>query len=221
MTPRTDLAPADWLRTSRLPWDRLVTFGPEGFAAYARLRFLPDPASPGQQEADAEPWPGTETELLRTLLGVLARHTSTPEHCYYALWDGWGFTVPGPSADAPHERPQTYTAARPGLAPHRVPAASALDGPLLELPHRSYALFEGEVGDLGDWGEVQRRPGWPGYAPVPAFVWPADRAWCVARDVDPHWAGIGASEQAVDELVRHPGLDVVASDPAEEPPAYR
>lgn len=66
------------------------------------------------------------------------------------------------------------------------------------------------VSDIGDWD-----------VPYPAFVWPADRAWCVAADVDPHWAGIGADTAAIDRLVADPHLDVVPADPREDQPCYR
>jgi len=56
--------------------------------------------------------------------------------------------------------------------------------------------------------------------PLPAFVWPADRAWCLTRDVDPHYAGIAASAAAIEELLAQPQLDVVLADPAEVPPHY-
>ena len=67
--------------------------------------------------------------------------------------------------------------------------------------------------------------GWPDGtrldAAEPAFVWPADRAWCVAKDVDPHWAGIGGAAALVTELTGDPRLDVVAADPTQDQPAYR
>ena len=66
---------------------------------------------------------------------------------------------------------------------------------------------------------------WPGqprlHMPDPAFIWPADHTWCVANDVDPHWAGIGADLSAIDQLLANPRLDVVAADPREEQPTYR
>jgi hypothetical protein len=91
LTLCSDLSPAGWLLTSTLPWDRLVTFGPAGFEAYARLRFLPDPAYEGQSEndADVDDKP-TAADRLRTLLQLLAAHTTTPDDCYCCLWDGWG-----------------------------------------------------------------------------------------------------------------------------------
>jgi hypothetical protein len=54
----------------------------------------------------------------------------------------------------------------------------------------------------------------------PALVWPADHAWCFVSDVDPHWAGIGASATAVEQLLADPVLDVVRADPDLPQPSY-
>ena len=61
---------------------------------------------------------------------------------------------------------------------------------------------------------------WPAEVPgyEPAFVWPADHAWCVANDVDPHWAGIGGGAPLIELLVADPCLDAVAADPAGDQP---
>jgi hypothetical protein len=50
----SDLSPANWIVTSDLPWKRLVSFGPADFAAYARVRFIPEPTHAGQQENEAD-----------------------------------------------------------------------------------------------------------------------------------------------------------------------
>ena len=50
----SDLSPADWIVASDVPWNRLVTIGPSGFAAYARVRFIPDPVREGQRESEAD-----------------------------------------------------------------------------------------------------------------------------------------------------------------------
>lgn len=66
------MSPADWIVASAVPWRRLVGFGPSGFAAYARLRYLPDPAYEGQSEADADvddDW--CDRDQLATLMQVL------------------------------------------------------------------------------------------------------------------------------------------------------
>jgi hypothetical protein len=78
------------------------------------------------------------------------------------------------------------------------------------------------VDDLADWGVPQAWLGQRGLLDVPpAFMWPADHAWCIASDVDPHWAGIGAATAAIDELLADPRLDLVPALPSEIQPAYR
>jgi len=60
------------------PWQQLVEFGhratgPPGFPAYARLRFLPDPAHGGQSENDVEPDEDSPSDTVR-LRAVLPRY---------------------------------------------------------------------------------------------------------------------------------------------------
>ncbi|MEU8820112.1 hypothetical protein [Actinoplanes sp. NPDC048796] len=178
----SDLTAADWIATSDVDWHHLLTFGPGGFAAYARLRFIPDPVRPGQQEADYEGPAGdlTDTEKMGFALETLARHTTTPEDCYFALWDGWGDAFPAPK---------------------------------VLLPEREFFLFRGPLTSYGDDGvRDDLQP--------PAFVWPADHAWCLTADVDPHWAGVGASAAAVADLLTDTRVDVVRADPAAVQPFY-
>ena len=77
---------------SALPWIRLVTFGPAGFAAYARVRFIPDPTHQGQRETEADSSASSgEVEQWRALLQLLVTETPDPSDCYFGLWEGWGF----------------------------------------------------------------------------------------------------------------------------------
>ena len=190
LTPSSDVSAADWLLAGTQPWGRLVTLGPAGFAAYARLLFLPDPTSEGQDETDAPGPKGAarESALLDLALEVLARHTSTPDACWYAVWEGW-----------------------PDLPP------ALLGRPRVAVPYRPCYLLHGTLSDCTSAHRLPgRRP-----LPDPALLWPADRAWCLTDDVDPHWAGIGGSAAAVEELLADPRLDVVRADPGEVPPRYR
>jgi hypothetical protein len=204
------------------PWQQLVGFGPEGFPAYARLRFLPDPAYEGQAEndVDVDEDAPTETAQLCAALETLTRHTRTPEDCYFCLWDGWGSDIWG-GGGARIVDWQTGTV-RPG--PQVAPAFPAVGAARTEgrQTDRAYYLFRGPVSDFDDWGAAEMWPGQPRLQmPNPAFIWPADHAWCVANDVDPHWAGIGADTSAIDQLLADPRLDVVAADPRQDQPAYR
>ncbi|HYN30798.1 MAG TPA: hypothetical protein VES95_13160 [Dermatophilaceae bacterium] len=89
LTWERDLAAADWIARSDLPWWRLVTLGPAGFGAYGRLRLLPDPTRPGQSEndAEAEDWRSAQVPVLWE---PLAGATATPEDCWFCVWEGFG-----------------------------------------------------------------------------------------------------------------------------------
>ncbi len=132
------------------------------------------------------------------LFELLAAHTRTPDDCSFALWEGWGF--------ARHVRQ---------------PAKFAITDDLRGgHPVREYFLFHGPLSDVGDWGTDFSGPG-SSTAFEPAFVWPADRAWCVANDVDPHYAGIGGDTALIEKLLDDPRVDTVVADPDRDQPAYR
>jgi hypothetical protein len=94
--------------------------------------------------------------------------------------------------------------------------------PKVVVPHRAYWLFRGRLADVGAWDSAR---GWPRqfrlHGAEPAFAWPSDRAWCVASDVDPHWAGIGGQQALITRLTTDPRLDVVPADPTKDQPLYR
>jgi hypothetical protein len=188
------VAAAALITSSELPWHQLVGLGPSGFDSYARLRFLPDPVYDGQPEIQLDQDTPSEHDMLRPTLEVLREHTTTPDDVYYCLWDGWGLDNWPPSM---------------------------LTGQRVEIPNRSYLLLHGTLSDFGDWDAVEASPGHPRFhLPDPAFIWPADQAWCIANDVDPHYAGIGATSTAVEHLLAVRGLDIVSADPRIELPHY-
>lgn len=193
LSPSPDLQAATWITDSDEDWTVLAGFGPGNLPGYVRVRILPDPEEPFTSEAEAPQVPGAldEHALLDVILDVLGRHTTTPDRAWFALWDGWGHTVPG-------------------------------FRPMMRIPHRAYFLFQGPLAAVGRWGSQERVPAddpWAGPL-LPAFVWPDDRAWCLAKDVDPHWFGIGAPAAAVQELMDRPELDVVKADPGQAQPFY-
>lgn len=245
LTACADVSPADWIVSSAVPWPRLVTFGPSGFADHARLRYLPAPAYEGQSAANADvddDW--CDRDQLATLMQVLTAYTTRPDDCYVCVWEGYS-EGHGDSGDMPVDRgefpgirgetPLWYPGdTSPGEAS---PASMRLPSPLAQpgvdptaphsqapvvVPNRAYFLFRGRLADVYHWGDTEM---WAGQTrlrpPHPAFVWPTDHAWCVASDVDPHWAGIGADTHVIDQLVSDARLDVVPADPNAEQPAYQ
>ena len=189
LTWTSDTAGADWLGATGAPWWQVVELGPPVFEAYARVRFIPDPVFPGQREADVDLPEDHPRDLDRGLsaLALLGSFTSTPDDCWFAVWDGWNVNLEIPA----------------GL-------------PLFALPHRAYGLLRGALSDLTGWEETLHTS----LNAPPAFAWPSDRSWCFASDVDPHYAGVGASEAAVRALLAAPGLDAVRAEPGERQPTY-
>jgi hypothetical protein len=124
----------------------------------------------------------TETAQLRAVLEMLTGHTRTPDDCYFCLWDGRG-DIEGGGGARILDSHRGVVRQGPQIAPAFPPS-------VLDVPNRAYLLFRGSVSDFGDWGQPRCGPGQPRlHMPDPAFIWPADHAWCVANDVDPHWAG--------------------------------
>ncbi|QWC86056.1 hypothetical protein KLP28_04845 [Nocardioidaceae bacterium] len=159
--PAASVEPAQWLMSDALDdWSETVRWGPRGFEVYARVDF--DARDGHDDEADPE-------RLLTALLPTLADHTSTPDECFAAVWEG-----------------------RSG------PDTPLLEAPVVDLPERRMFLFEVASRDLRDvpalaWSGDDLVD----HGPAPDLAWPADRAWLVAWDVDEALAfTIACSERA-------------------------
>lgn len=195
----TDVSAADWLvaasRPFTPPWPaafRVITLGPPGYAAYARVRFIPDPVRPGQEEADvglADDHPSDLAQVGRAL-AVLAGFTTTPDDAWFGAWEGYSDTVIPPAV---------------------------LESSMVDLRVRRYGLLHGTLADAGEWAAAIGAS-WPPCPP--ALVWPADRSWCLVADTDPHYAGVGGSAEAIEALLAEPALDAVRADPDAPQPAY-
>lgn len=180
---------AGWIAGCETPPDRLITFGPAGFDAYARVIFLQDPTHSGQSEGDAGDLASglSQLDVLACAVDTLLPFTSTPERGFFAVWDS-GVTPP--------------TAAR---------STSRID-----IPLRESFLVEGPFAELPRWHDDL---GLNAYD-TPSFIWPADHVWCIAADVDPHWAGVGGSRAAIEALLADPLLETRIADPDEPQPRF-
>ncbi len=84
-------------------------------ASWSRIELVPgidfpDIALPEHEPSGVEPWPGHVPQVgtlhpadADALAAVLARHTSTPDHCWFSTWEGWGSVVfdDGPRVELP------------------------------------------------------------------------------------------------------------------------
>jgi hypothetical protein len=93
-------------------------------------------------------------DAVRAALAALASCTATPSRGYAAIWEGWVSGTPAPQA------------------------------PRVQIPHREMLLFTGPVGALRDAPALAWYGSMAGAAQEPHLVWPQDRAWCLACEVD-------------------------------------
>ncbi len=148
---------------------------------------------------------------LEALCAVLAGHTTTPQTCYFAVWEGWGgLGEPRPGSTMT----SFFGSGPPPPPPGPAPAEWQLDlsGPRFPMPHRnSYYLFEGHVGQavrIGHWVHETF------FIPQsPQFLWPVDHAWCVGTEIDDDSTFIGGSGELVNELCASEVLEVLRIAP--------
>jgi hypothetical protein len=118
-------------------------------------------------------------EALASLCTLLRNYTATPDDCWFAVWDGWGWQHPGA-----HTITQATSNGDPAPPIEHAPAAKQLNlsAPKFSLPQRDYYLFNGPVDAatrIGDWITTD----W--FDPQsPSIFWPTDHAWCVATEID-------------------------------------
>jgi hypothetical protein len=93
-------------------------------------------------------------DAVRAALAALGSCTATPAQAYAAIWEGWTSMAPLPQA------------------------------PRVEIPNRAMLLFTGPVEALRDAPAVAWYGSAAGIYQDPHLVWPEDRAWCLACEVD-------------------------------------
>jgi hypothetical protein len=165
--------------------------------------------------SESSDWPGSPPRVgnpppdtFAAVLDVLAGFTAVDD-CYHAVWNGWGWLHPGAwsllsSSDDGSPGPEP-------LAPAGLPA-DVVSGPTLTLPGREYLLFRGPLRTalrIGhqvteEWLDPQS----------PSLLWPVDRSWCLATEIDFDSTLVGGSRELVDALLQAPGLEVWAVDAA-------
>lgn len=132
--------------------------------------------------------------LVRALLPVLSRHTTTPANCWFAVWEGWG-ALRGDFAAAPK----------------------------FDLPGRAYHLLTGPIeAATENVTAVVVDPSLPflsEYAFQSASLWwPDDHAWCVATEIDFDSTYVGCDDRCCDEILSLGDVESFEVDPAARGP---
>lgn len=155
-------------------------------------------------------------EAARALWPVLAPHTQTRDKCFFAIWEGFGCL------------PRTV-----------------LDAPAFEIPARKFHLFTGpleaveETFCTDDPDEARSMGTFVAYDPEeesledvqaglanwvaslePSYQsanlwWPADRAWCVATEIDFNTTYVAGTQGLVDALLACEALEIYQVEPTD------
>ena len=131
------------------------------------------------------------------LIGLLARQTSTPERCWFCLWDGYGYLTGAVVTFTAHL--WTQGEPRPHFRPRAAirPPRPKLEKSRVRLPNRDYLLFTGSVTSGEGWEDG------------PNLWWPDDRSWCVASEIDFPYTYVGGSNKLIEEILAHPRLEAL------------
>ena len=132
-------------------------------------------------------------DLARALVGVLRDHTTTPERCHFAAWEGWGDPVfasfhwskdsPAPPLPALIPRPKT---------------------PKFKAPGRGYYIARGPLTSA-----LETVYGVVSHYQSASIWWPDDRAWCVATEVDFDWTYVGGSKACIAAILADHNLEAL------------
>lgn len=123
------------------------------------------------------------------LARLLRRHTTTPERCWFGIWEGYGWEE---------------QVGNPPQLSDPVPAA-VRSGPRVQLPGRDYLLYAGPV-EAGMAFLPEERE-------LADLWWPEDRAWCVYGDVDLTSTYVAGSAELVETLLASTDVEAVDADP--------
>jgi hypothetical protein len=149
---------------------------------------------------------------LAAICEVLAAHTSTPDASTLGVWEGWGDLHPGSgmrylTLTSDDENASAIDVKLPWVEPEISGALAR--GHLLDLQGRRYVLLAADVRELTDehWADSAGL-GWHyGFGPTPNLLWPANRAWFLASEIDFDSTLIGGSRALVDVIIAHPELE--------------
>ena len=140
-----------------------------------------------------------DLDELAAIADVLAGATTTPERCSAAFWEGTGVisTIVLGSRDVPDDRSAAARAS--GSGRHVIPRLESI-----ALPQRESLLVDLDVRALVD-------PAWAldaglatadgTVAQTPLALWPEDRAWYLASEIDFDSTLIGGSEELVARIL--------------------
>jgi hypothetical protein len=140
--------------------------------------------SPDHLNMKGSLWPGGNPdrgnlvpEILEPLCVLLGKHTTTPDECFFCIWEGWGWV------------PDIFS-------------ADELRKPRVRLPSREYLLLGGPIATA-----LNITAPYSGWRQSPNLFWPADHEWCAASEIDFDSTLVGGTTELVQAILQAPTLD--------------
>jgi hypothetical protein len=162
------------------------------FHSIARAPKYPDTEPPWRGQGPRE---GLFEADAAVLAEILRDHTSTPEQCWFCIWDGYG-----------RSEPLTVSGEIPIALPDPIPA-DVLSGPRVHLPGRDYFLHAGPVEAVLTSLNLEM------LKKLPNLWWPRDHEWCVASDIDLTWTYVGRSRTLIDRMLTEARIEALPASP--------
>ena len=146
-------------------------------------------------------WPRTGTislEIAQSLVDILRGHTTTPERCWFAAWEGFGSLEDGSMVIA------TIDGGKTERPPPDLYREKPSQHPTLKLPGRGYYLAKGSLA-----AALETVYGMKWSYQSASLWWPDDRAWCVATEIDFDWTYVGGSKECIAAVLSSPDLEAL------------
>ena len=196
VTAPADASAAAWIGDARRGrWGTVGGMVPNDFDVFVRV---PAP------DRDVGDWWGAYRSLYKLVASAGAAHTATPQ-AWFGVWEGYGWatstTMYATSGRLGWTGRRKVNAERKRLRDedrrrHEAVRTGLAGVPRFELPGRVYCLVGGPLAAVAD----LREPGSPDRWQRPDLMWPDDRAWFVASDVDFWSLYVGGSVSFIDDL---------------------
>lgn len=174
---------------ARLRWRDVAAWSGAPLRADAQFHSV---ALPPERPAGEPRWGGPPEEGAidpadgAALAEILRRETSTPEACWFCLWEGFGWVG-------------------------EVVPEAAWSGPRVRLPGRNYLLYAGPVEAV----ILTSRGGGSPANQSANLWWPEDRAWCVATEIDLPWTYVAGTGRLVERVLGDPRLETLPAAPGD------
>ncbi|WP_299573729.1 hypothetical protein [uncultured Williamsia sp.] len=136
----------------------------------------------------------------KALMSVLVDRTTTPQHCFFGVWEGAGWAMHDDLVRHPdHGDDMDRRIAR------------MAQGPMMSDGHCRYVLLAGPADAMAEVGD---HFGDGGHEMLGAHIaWPEDRAWFVATGIDYDSTIVACDQITADAVLAHPLLEAVAFPP--------